>query len=76
MVSAVISGINNSAIGRLKFTHARISRRHRLILQELESVVSMEGAFKNFREALASAAPPCIPFMYVFCFNDHFYKFY
>lgn len=33
------------------------------MLQELESVVSMEGAFKNFREALANAAPPCIPFM-------------
>eukprot|EP00339_Tiarina_fusa_P009922 CAMPEP_0117039822 /NCGR_PEP_ID=MMETSP0472-20121206/27916_1 /TAXON_ID=693140 ORGANISM="Tiarina fusus, Strain LIS" /NCGR_SAMPLE_ID=MMETSP0472 /ASSEMBLY_ACC=CAM_ASM_000603 /LENGTH=442 /DNA_ID=CAMNT_0004750403 /DNA_START=436 /DNA_END=1760 /DNA_ORIENTATION=+ len=63
LVSAIVSGINNSAIGRLKFTHARISRRHKQTLQELESVVSMEGAFKNFREALASAAPPCIPFM-------------
>jgi len=63
LVSAIVSGINNSAIGRLKFTHARLSRRHRQTLQDLESVVSMEGAFKNFREALASAAPPCIPFM-------------
>merc|ERR1711862_578538 len=63
LVSAIVSGINNCAIGRLKFTHARISKSHRQILQELESVVSMEGSFKNFREALAAAGPPAIPFM-------------
>merc|ERR1712137_841158 len=63
LVSAFVSAISNCAIDRLKFTIARISRRHRQILEDLESVVSMQGSFKNLREALASSPPPCIPFM-------------
>ena len=66
LVSALVSAINNSAVGRLKFTHARLSKKSRQQLQDLESVVSMEGAFKNFRNALATGGPPAIPFMYVY----------
>lgn len=36
------------------------------MLNELEDLMSMEGAFKKYREAIVSVeAHPCIPYMYV-----------
>ena len=33
------------------------------MLKELETVMSMEGAFKVYREQYKSAAGPCIPYI-------------
>ena len=33
-------------------------------LSELETLMSMEGSFKNYRMDLLSAVPPCLPYMY------------
>jgi len=66
LLSAVISAINNSAVQRLKYTFARLSKRTQALLAELEEVMSMESSFGNYRAALASASPPCIPFIGVY----------
>lgn len=66
LLSAVISAINNSAVQRLKYTFARLSKRSQALLSELEDVMSMESSFGNYRNALANASPPCIPFIGVY----------
>jgi len=66
LLSAFISAISNYAIDRLVFTLARLSKRHRAILSDLSAMMSMEGSFKNFRNALAAAKPPCVPFLGVY----------
>lgn len=63
LLVAVISGINNSAILRLKWTHSHLSTKTKQTLQQLEQLCSMEASFKNLREAIDNAVPPCIPYL-------------
>ena len=63
MLVAFVSGINNSAIQRLKWTIKKIPSKYQSMLKELETVMSMEGAFKVYREQYKSAAGPCIPYI-------------
>lgn len=66
LLTAVLSGINNSAISRLKWTLAKIPKRSKQMLEDLEAVMSMEGSFKNYRNSLENATPPCVPYLGVY----------
>jgi len=68
-VIAIISGLNNSSVHRLKWTNAKISKQSMKIRTELETLMSMEGSFKNYRAAMAKIKPPCIPYIGV-CLTD------
>lgn len=60
---AVISGLNNSAIRRLKWTIAKLPKSAKRTLQDLETLMNMEGSYKQYREAIAQVVPPCIPYI-------------
>jgi len=66
LLTAVLSGINSSSISRLKWTLAKVPKRSKQVLQDLEAVMSMEGSFKCYRNALENATPPCVPYMGVY----------
>eukprot|EP01088_Endostelium_zonatum_P020232 TRINITY_DN733_c1_g1_i3.p1 TRINITY_DN733_c1_g1~~TRINITY_DN733_c1_g1_i3.p1 ORF type:complete len:2053 (-),score=460.67 TRINITY_DN733_c1_g1_i3:153-6311(-) len=52
MLQALISGFNNSAISRLKWTKSRLGSKVVKGLEELEKMMSMEGNFKVYRAVL------------------------
>lgn len=66
LLTAVLSGINSSSISRLKWTLAKVPKRSKQVLQDLEAVMSMEGSFKCYRNSLENATPPCVPYMGVY----------
>jgi hypothetical protein len=63
LLTAIISGINNSAVSRLKWTFKKVPNRYKEVLTELEGLMSMDGAFKNYRAAFQSATLPAIPYL-------------
>lgn len=65
LLMAFVSGMNNSALLRLKWTRAKVSKRALTTLKELEDLMNMEGSFKAYRAALEASSPPCIPYVYV-----------
>ena len=66
VLSALVCAFSNSAVLRLKFTRARLSKRHRQMLADVESVMSMESSYKQYRKELSCSSPPCIPFLGVY----------
>lgn len=66
MLMAFISAFSTSAIGRLKFTEARLPKRSRQQLADLEESMSMQSAFSVYRRMLADSKPPCIPYIGVY----------
>jgi hypothetical protein len=66
LLMAFVSGMNNSALLRLKWTRAKVPKRALTTLKELEEMMSMEGSFKTYRAMLESSSPPCIPYVYTF----------
>jgi len=66
---AVVSGMNNSGVGRLKWTKARVPQRSMMILESLEELTSMQNSYKNYRNLITvNSEPPLIPYMFVFSF--------
>jgi hypothetical protein len=66
LLMAFVSGMNNSALLRLKWTRAKVPKRALTTLKELEEMMSMEGSFKTYRAMLESSSPPCIPYVGVY----------
>lgn len=64
LVMAFVSGMNSSALLRLKWTRAKVSKRALTTMKELEDLMNMEGSFKTYRAALEASSPPCIPYVY------------
>ena len=62
---AIIAIFNNSAIHRLRFTREELSPKVQETLNELTHLVDSEGNYARYKEALDSATPPCIPYLYV-----------
>ncbi|KYQ92217.1 RasGEF domain-containing protein [Tieghemostelium lacteum] len=60
---AVISGLNTSAVLRLKYTKNKLSKNSKQNLEELEQIMSTSAGLKNYRPVLAESQPPCIPFI-------------
>lgn len=66
LLVAVVSGMNNSGIGRLKWTKARVTQSHMKTLESLEELTSMQQSYKNYRNTIKeNTQPPVIPYMYV-----------
>ena len=63
MLTAFISGLNNSAVSRLKWTLKKVPTRYINTLNELENLMSMDGAFKNYRNILQTTKPPLVPYL-------------
>eukprot|EP00004_Rigifila_ramosa_P008455 TRINITY_DN1969_c0_g1_i9.p1 TRINITY_DN1969_c0_g1~~TRINITY_DN1969_c0_g1_i9.p1 ORF type:complete len:1509 (-),score=360.80 TRINITY_DN1969_c0_g1_i9:71-4597(-) len=60
---AIISGLNMSAIHRLKFTWDEVPKKYRDLFAELEVLMSSKSSFKNYRSTLKTVDPPCIPYI-------------
>jgi hypothetical protein len=53
---AIISAMSNSSVSRLKWTSEKLNKSAKASLQELEQLMSMEGSFKNYREAVKNTS--------------------
>eukprot|EP01102_Stenamoeba_stenopodia_P020892 TRINITY_DN8295_c0_g1_i1.p1 TRINITY_DN8295_c0_g1~~TRINITY_DN8295_c0_g1_i1.p1 ORF type:complete len:975 (+),score=198.96 TRINITY_DN8295_c0_g1_i1:278-3202(+) len=63
---AIVAGLGNSAISRLKQTWPKVSRKAKLKLQALLELFEMSYNFKNYREALRVSVAPIIPYLGIF----------
>lgn len=63
---ALIAGLNNASVSRLKFTFGELTKKKIETLRRLESKMSSENSYKNYREALRTALPPVVPYIGVF----------
>jgi len=63
LLMAFISGMNNAAVSRLKWTKERLPKTSKQVWESLEHDMQLTGAFKNYRALLTSATPPCIPYI-------------
>lgn len=60
---AIISGLNTTAVSRLKKTWEIVNKgRHISTYKDLEAKMSYRGNFKAYREIEATSKPPFIPF--------------
>eukprot|EP00003_Mantamonas_plastica_P032968 TRINITY_DN91_c1_g1_i9.p1 TRINITY_DN91_c1_g1~~TRINITY_DN91_c1_g1_i9.p1 ORF type:complete len:1069 (+),score=373.78 TRINITY_DN91_c1_g1_i9:48-3254(+) len=69
-MAAVVAGLNNMAVHRLKFSRKNLKRSELSALKECEKVMNPDGAYKNFRVLVNGALEkeePVIPFLGVFC---------
>ncbi|KAJ5077753.1 ras guanine nucleotide exchange factor i-related [Anaeramoeba ignava] len=62
---AILSGLNDSSVYRLKFTREEIPRRDKTTLQDLDTLMSTESSYKVYRETLSKSAI-CVPYLGVF----------
>jgi son of sevenless-like protein len=63
---AVLSGLNDGPIFRLKTTKDQIPPKWLKVWEELQSLMSHEGSYVNYRHALSAAQPPCIPYIGIY----------
>ncbi|KAI8929331.1 ras guanine nucleotide exchange factor domain-containing protein [Entophlyctis helioformis] len=64
---AVIAGINNSAVARLKQTRQHVLDRQGFAeFADLERLMSSEKSFAHYRTALKQSSLPCVPYLGVF----------
>ncbi len=62
---AVVAGMNNSAVFRLRYTREEVSRQYRDTYEYLMAQVSSSNGYRTYRDTLATLQPPCIPYLYV-----------
>lgn len=60
---AIIAGINNSSIRRLKHTTKELPKSSARKLKELEIVMNAEASYKQYRNQLNAVTPPVIPYI-------------
>eukprot|EP01125_Pyxidicula_operculata_P008820 TRINITY_DN2925_c0_g4_i2.p1 TRINITY_DN2925_c0_g4~~TRINITY_DN2925_c0_g4_i2.p1 ORF type:complete len:1285 (-),score=312.73 TRINITY_DN2925_c0_g4_i2:27-3881(-) len=60
---AVMSGLNNSSVTRLKKTLQKLARSHQQLWDEMTSLVQGADNFRALREIWNKAEPPAIPFL-------------
>ena len=63
MLTAIVSGLSNSAVARLKWTKAKVPKKLHESFEEMEAITSMYSSFKEYRAVLASHDPPLVPYM-------------
>jgi len=59
---ALLAGINNAATYRLKHTREGLSKQCQDSLKALLDLTSTDQSYTNYRKALHTLDPPCIPF--------------
>jgi hypothetical protein len=62
----ILAALNSAPVRRLKNTWAEISEEQTAGLKQLESVMSHESSYKNYRAALKPASPPAVPYLGTF----------
>jgi hypothetical protein len=60
---AVIAGLNSASVHRLTWTWAEVPRSAVTSFQDLSQKLSANKNYSLYRELLASANPPCIPYL-------------
>ncbi|THH31171.1 hypothetical protein EUX98_g3005 [Antrodiella citrinella] len=63
---AIISGLNTPPIRRLKRTWEQVNARFMTLLGNCEQTIDTNKNFTNYRQALATITPPCVPFIGVY----------
>lgn len=63
---AILGGLNEGPVYRLKFTKAELPPKFQQTMTELQNVMSADGSYNAYRLELASATPPCIPYIGVY----------
>lgn len=63
---AILGGLNEGPVYRLKFTKADLPPRFQQAVAELQTVMSAEGSYNAYRLELGAATPPCIPYIGVY----------
>ncbi|EGG14350.1 Ras guanine nucleotide exchange factor [Cavenderia fasciculata] len=66
LLTAFLAGIRNSSVLRLRVSWAKVPKKHKQTLEDLEKIMSMEGSFKAFRTIIKDIVPPCIPYLGVY----------
>jgi hypothetical protein len=65
-LSAIVSGLGNAAVIRLRHSREAMAKKHLRLLQETGELCSMVGSFKHLREAVLKGDPPKIPYLGVY----------
>ena len=66
MVMAIISGFQNAAAHRLKFSFEAVGKKTTETLDQINTLFSSQNSYKAYREMLNKVTPPAIPFLFVF----------
>eukprot|EP00041_Stephanoeca_diplocostata_P035595 m.1260663 g.1260663 ORF g.1260663 m.1260663 type:complete len:354 (+) comp24728_c0_seq10:1014-2075(+) len=61
-VMEILSGLQNSAVSRLKLTWVEVGARRRRVLDTCSALMASDKSFATLRDTLASVDPPCLPF--------------
>jgi son of sevenless-like protein len=62
-VIQIIAGLNSTPIHRLRRTWEAVGQKTMIILGTLNNVMRSDKNCKEYREALRSVTPPCVPFL-------------
>eukprot|EP01119_Soliformovum_irregulare_P016088 TRINITY_DN4627_c0_g1_i1.p1 TRINITY_DN4627_c0_g1~~TRINITY_DN4627_c0_g1_i1.p1 ORF type:complete len:1122 (-),score=370.58 TRINITY_DN4627_c0_g1_i1:3-3107(-) len=62
----IAAGLNSSAVFRLKITFGELPEKSRKAFDNIMMLMSNKKAYKDYREALRSIEPPCVPYIGVF----------
>jgi hypothetical protein len=62
---AISAGINHTCVARLSQTMAAVPRKDLKALNRLDRLMSVKKNWKRYRDALAEATGPCIPYLCV-----------
>jgi len=62
-IMEVMTGLQTSAVHRMKKTWAGLSKRRMRDYRELKMLLSSDGSQKNLRDALHLLNPPCVPYL-------------
>ncbi|KJE89917.1 hypothetical protein CAOG_009414 [Capsaspora owczarzaki ATCC 30864] len=65
-VMAVLAGMSNAAVYRLKKTWEALPNKVRSSYSELKELMSEQNNFGRYRQVLHSIDPPCIPFLGIY----------
>jgi son of sevenless len=59
---ALLAGLNQPAIRRLKRTWEQVNQRTMALLEVVEWTMDSSKGWANYRATLAKVTPPCVPF--------------
>ncbi|GAA5947617.1 hypothetical protein JCM3765_001004 [Sporobolomyces pararoseus] len=62
----IIAGLNSTPIHRLRRTWESVSQKSMVSLGTLNNIMRPDKNYKEYRDVLRKAAPPCVPFLGVY----------
>jgi len=58
---SIVSGLDNAAVYRLKYSKMKIKQSQLDKYEELRRIINPQESYKAYRNLLAKSSPPCIP---------------